>query len=234
MEDVLEVGRGSAPKTVRFVMRPHLFQIMVNFGGETKSSATHPFAPHLVAMIDWNDAESTKPTSDILQRLMTWKSGTLTACTTKHLEAIFRKPQFLPHPACVAEQRKLSNIRTLPLFTAHSLKRGAQVLLWRAVAEGRLNVSLVPLLGKHQTQMQIPQESIRYGQSCLTIIRPQTYQQDGRSTFVFGNRRGRSRMGRSSHSGGNRRSLNGRGAMDKIGTSQGDQRKGDTCSDACR
>ena len=157
-------------KPSALVMRLHFLQIMVNFGGETKSSATHPFAPYLVAMIDWNDAESTKPTKDILQRLMTWKNGALTACSTKQLEAILRKPQFLPHPAWIAEQRKLSNVKTLPVFTAHSLKRGAQVHLWRAVAEGKLNLNLVPRIGKHQTQMEIPQESIRYGQSCLPII----------------------------------------------------------------
>jgi hypothetical protein len=55
-------------------------------------------------------------------------------------------------------------------LTAHSFKRGAADVLWRAAAERRLDVRLLPLLLKHKDALHdFPNSSLRYGPNTRTV-----------------------------------------------------------------
>lgn len=123
----------------------HPNELLINWGGATKTSVLHPFAPRFHTLLSWNHAESSVPDTQLLAYL-TEGTGTLGHGVKTS-------------DVATTMQRILGN----PALGAHSIKRGAIDHLW-SLTINPPEVEAIEMVAKHQSPKNAPlgEVHIRY------------------------------------------------------------------------
>ena len=118
---------------------PSAEEIVIAFRNKTKTSALQPFRSDLTAVVHHKESMS-----DVAHYLHALKKGQLlTTFSTSKMATLLATVR--PPTNWTSQHPDASDH-----FTAHSIKRGAVLVLMAAAAEGKIETRLVPLLAKHQ------------------------------------------------------------------------------------
>ena len=123
-------------------------ELLVKFGGETKTSGEHPFREEMYPMVE--DAR----VGQFRQYLATRRPGApLTTWKTKDITAALRKILGKDHGAS-------------------SIKRGALTLLALMAVEGKVDPRLIPVMAKHKRpNPMFPEMTVRYLNNLVAVSR---------------------------------------------------------------